>query len=104
MDPTTTCCPNRACPARGQSGQGKIGLHARKDRRCICKPWRKTCTATHGTVCYRLRTAAALVVLIVTLLAHGCPVQASVAAFGFAERTVAAWGTRAGQQGHAVHT
>jgi len=29
------------------------------------------------------------VVLVVTLLAHGCPVQAIVAAFGFDERTVA---------------
>jgi transposase-like protein len=92
-----------ACPARGQSGQGNIGIHSQKDRRFICKQCRKTFTATHGTVFYRLRTAADLVVLIVTLLAHGCPVQAIVAAFGFDERTVAAWGTRAGQQGQAVH-
>ena len=38
-----------------------------------------------------------------TLLAHGCPVQAIVAAFGFDERTVAAWWARAGRQGQAVH-
>src|SRR5712692_11835945 len=25
MDPTTTFCPNVACPARGQTGQGNIG-------------------------------------------------------------------------------
>src|SRR5947207_4105358 len=36
-----------------------------------------------------LRTSAETVVLVVTLLAHGCPVQAIVAAFGFDERTVA---------------
>src|SRR5262249_13053960 len=24
MDPTTTFCPNRNCPARGQTGQGNI--------------------------------------------------------------------------------
>ena len=36
------------------------------------------------------------------LLAHGCPVQAIVVAFGFDERTVAAWGARAGRQGQAV--
>jgi hypothetical protein len=40
---------------------------------------------------------------VVTLLAHGCPVQALVAAFGFDERTVAAWWARAGRQGQAVH-
>ena len=36
------------------------------------------------------------------LLAHGCPLQAIVVAFGFDERTVAAWGARAGRQGQAV--
>ena len=42
-------------------------------------------------------------VIIVTLLAHGCPLQAIVAAFGFDERTVAAWWARSGRQGQAVH-
>ena len=87
MDPTTTFCPNMACPARGQTGQGNIGIHSRKDRRFICTQCRKTFAATYGTVFYRLRTAGDLVVLIMTLLAHGCPVQAIVVAFGFDERT-----------------
>jgi transposase-like protein/IS1 family transposase len=102
MDPTTTFCPNLACPARGQTGQGNIGIHSRKDRRFICKQCRKTFTATKGTVFYRLRTAAELVVLVVTLLAHGCPLQAIVAAFRLDARTVADWWARAGQQGQAV--
>jgi transposase-like protein/IS1 family transposase len=91
-----------ACPARGQTGQGNIGIHSRKDRRFICTQCRKTFAATYGTVFYRLRTAGDLVALILTLLAHGCPVQAIVVAFGFDERTVAAWGARAGRQGQAV--
>lgn len=41
--------------------------------------------------------------IVVTLLAHGCPVQAIVAALGFDERTVATWWARAGRQGQAVH-
>jgi transposase-like protein len=102
MDPTTTFCPNMACPARGQTGQGNIGIHSRKDRRFLCTQCRKTFAATYGTVFYRLRTAGDLVALIITLLAHGCPVQAIVVAFGFDERTVAAWGARAGRQGQAV--
>jgi transposase-like protein/IS1 family transposase len=102
MDPTTTCCPNRACPARGQRGQGHIGIHSRKEQRFICKQCHKTFTATTGTVFYRLRTAAELVVSVVTLLAHGCPLQAIVAAFKLDERTVADWWARAGQQGQAV--
>jgi transposase-like protein len=104
MDPATVFCPNLECPARGQRGAGNIGIHSRKHRRFLCTQCCKTFTATHGTVFYRLRTSADLVVLIVTLLAHGCPVQAIVAAFGFDERTVAAWGARAGRQGRAVHT
>jgi transposase-like protein len=103
MDPTTTFCPNRNCPARGQTGQGNIGIHSRKEQRCICHQCQKTFSATTGTVVYRLRTSAETVVLVVTWLAHGCPVQALVAAFGFAERTVAAWWTRSGRQGQAVH-
>ena len=102
MDPTTTFCPNRACPARGQRGQGNIGIHSRKDKRFICTECHKTFAATKGTAVYRLRTPVETVALVLTLLAHGCPLQAIVVAFGFDERTVAAWEARAGRQGQAV--
>jgi transposase-like protein/IS1 family transposase len=102
MDPTTIFCPNLACPARGQAGEGNIRLHSRKDKRLLCTECHKTFTATTGTAFYRLRTSAETVTLVVTLLAHGCPLQAIVVAFGFDERTVAAWGARAGRQGQAV--
>jgi transposase-like protein len=102
MDPTTTCCPNRHCPARGQTGGGNIGIHAQKEPRFICHACQKTFSATTGTAFYRLRTAAETVSLVVTLLAHGCPVQAIVAAFGFDERTVADGWARSGRQGQAV--
>jgi transposase-like protein len=102
MDPATTFCPNPACPARGQGGQGNIGIHSRKDKRFICTECRKTFAATKGTAFYRLRTPVETVALVMTLLAHGCPLQAIVVAFGFDERTVAAWGVRAGRQGQAV--
>jgi transposase-like protein len=103
MDPTTVFCPNLACPARGQTGQGNMRIHVQKEKRFICTECRKTCTATKGTALYRLRTAAETVSLVVTLLAHGCPVQAMVAAFGCDERTVADWWARSGRQGQAVH-
>ena len=103
MDPTTTFCPNEHCPARGQTGMGNIGIHSQKEQRFICHACHNTFRARKGTVFYRLRTSAETVALVVTLLAHGCPVQAIVAAFGFDERTVAAWWARAGRQGQAVH-
>lgn len=68
----------------------------------MCTECRKTCTATKGTACYRVRTSAETVTLVRTLLAHGCPLQAIVIALGCDERTVAAWGARAGSQGQAV--
>jgi transposase-like protein len=102
MDPPTTCCPNWNCPARGQIGRGNIGIHSQKEQRCICHACHTTFSARTGTVFYRLRTSAETVVIVVTLLAHGCPVQAIVAAFGFDERTVAAWWARSGRQGQAV--
>ena len=43
MDPTTIFCPNGNCPARGQIGQGNIGIHSRKDSASLSrcrKSWR----------------------------------------------------------------
>ena len=102
IDPTTIFCPNGHCPGRGQTGQGNIGIHARKEQQCICHECDQTFSARTGTVFYRLRTSAETVVRVVTLLAHGCPVQAIVAACGFDERTVADWWARSGRQGQAA--
>ena len=102
MDPATVCCPNLACPARGQTGEGNMRLHSRKDQRFLCTECHKTCSATQGTALYRLRTAAETVSLVVTLLAHGCPPHAIVAALGFDERTVTHWRARGGVHGQAV--
>ena len=58
MDPTTTCCSNVACPARSHIGPGTMGIQACKERRCLCTPCRKTCSATTGTAFSQLRTTA----------------------------------------------
>jgi hypothetical protein len=50
-----------------------------------------------------LKKATDLFVVVVTLLAHGCPAQAIVAAFGLDERTVKAWLRRAGLHCQQVH-
>ena len=102
MDPASTLCPNMACPARGQTGQGHMGIHSCKEKRLLCTACRKTCSATQGTAFSRLRTSAETVSLVVTLLAHGCPLPAIVVAFGSDERTVAGWVARGGIQGQAV--
>src|SRR5438034_10840178 len=50
-----------------------------------------------------LRKPKALIVIVVTLLAYGCPIQAIVQAFGLDERTVASWRDRAGKHCQEVH-
>ena len=50
-----------------------------------------------------LRKPKTLMVMVVTLLAYGCPTQAVVQAFGLDERTVASWGNRAGKHCQQVH-
>lgn len=50
-----------------------------------------------------LRKPTELIVIVVTLLAYGCPLQAIVHAFGLDERTVADWRDRAGAQCQRVH-
>ena len=61
MDPRTAFCPNPACPARGQVGQGTITVHSWKERRYRCQVCRRTFAATTGTPFYQLQTEAVLV-------------------------------------------
>ena len=58
---------------------------------------------TIGTPFYRRHKSAELAVLVLTLLSHGCPTQAIVAAFGLDERTVARWLAGAGAHCQRVH-
>ncbi len=50
-----------------------------------------------------LRKPKELIVVVVTLLAYGCPVQAIVHAFELDERTVASWRDQAGKHCQQVH-
>jgi transposase-like protein len=97
MNPQELFCPNFACPARGQCGEGNIIGHGRKKPRFKCQVCRQTFSPTIGTPWHRLHYPASVVTLVVTLLAWGCPVPAIVRAFGLDERTVQAWQARARQ-------
>src|SRR3954470_4496927 len=103
MDPHAQSCHNPDCPARGQLGCGNIRVHSRKQRRYRCTTCNRTFAATHETPFYRLKKPNELVIIVLTLPCHGCPLQAIVAAFGLDERTVAAWRDRAGRHGRRFH-
>jgi len=103
MDPRQQFCPNMACPARGKVGENNIVVHSRKEARYQCKICGKTFAATTGTPFYRLHHSADSMVIAATLIAHGCPLQAIVAAFHLDKRTVMDWQDRAGRHCKRVH-
>jgi transposase-like protein len=103
MNPQAQFCHNPDCPTRGQRGRGNIRVHSRKERRYRCTACHRTFAATHDTPFYRLKKPTEWVIIVLTLLCHGCPLQAIVAAFGLDERTIAAWRDRAGRHGQHFH-
>jgi len=104
VDTKGVFCANPACADRGVSDQGNIKTHSKKGRRFRCLTCGKTFAATSGTPFFRLHKDPSLFLCVVTLLAHGCPVPAVVAAFGLDERTVASWQSKAGGHCQAVHS
>ena len=103
MDPKGVFCANPACADRGVTDKGNIKVHSRKEQRFRCTACGKTFAQSKGTPSYRLHKDRSLFVCVVTLLAHGCPLPAVVAAYGLDERTVADWRDKAGTHCQAVH-
>ncbi len=103
MDPSCVSCPNLACPDKGVVGADTIRIHARAQGRYRCRTCRRTFVATVNTPLYRLHHPEATLTLVLTLLLHGCPIVAIVAAFGLDERTVRAWLHKAGAHAALLH-
>jgi transposase-like protein len=103
MDPHAQFCPNFYCLHRGKTGLGTIRVHSHSERRFRCTTCRTTFAATRNTPYYRRHKPLPMVTTVLTLLTHGCPLQAIVAAFGLDERTVAAWQHQAGRPAQRFH-
>ena len=103
MHPQEQFCQNVDCPARGQPGKGNITIHSKKAQRYRCTVCKRTFTTNQGTALFGLKKNAELFVLVITLLAYGCPIPAIVAAFELDVRTVRAWLEKAGQHCQGVH-
>jgi hypothetical protein len=95
----------RTCNAwqEGKSGKAILSSTDGSDRATAARPAERPQVAKEGTLFAGLRKPTEVIVLVVTLLAYGCPVQAIVHAFGLDERTVARWRDRAGAQCERVH-
>jgi hypothetical protein len=103
MNPGAQFCHNLDCEDRGKIGAGNITIHSPKEGRYRCQTCKKTFSERKGTALYGLKKAADLVVIVVTLLAYGCPVQAIVMAFGLDDETVRDWLKKAGGHCQQVH-
>ena len=86
------------CPACGE--ERRIWIHAQKERHLRCRTCHRTFTETHGSPLFRPRY---LVIVVLSLLAHGCPVQVIVFSFGLDKRTVSTWRERVGRHTQRVH-
>ncbi len=95
LDPSLAICPHCGETER-------IGIHSRKERRFMCHACRRTFAETAGTPLYGLKYPLWLVYAVLTLLAHGCPVHAIVAAFCIDERTILDWLHKAGRHGEEI--
>ncbi len=89
MNPSEQFCPNESCLARGKVGEGNIRIHDRTRQHCGCRVCKATFRARRGTMLQELRSPTEVIVMVVTLLAYGYPVQAFVHAFAVDEQTVA---------------
>jgi len=103
MNPHDVFCPNPDCPARGRCGEGNIWIHSRTPLRYRCTVCQRTFSTRAGTPFYRRSTDEATIALVVTLVAHGCPIAAIVVAYGIQRQTVCAWLDAVGVQCEAVH-
>ena len=103
MNPQDEFCPNMDGPDRGKIGEGNVICHSQKEKHCKCKTCGKTFSVTRGTALFDIKKDAGLFVMVVTLLAFGCPVQAIVHVMGLDERTVRSWWLKSGEQSERVH-
>jgi len=83
MNPQKAFCLNMGCHARGRVEKGNIRVHSEKEKRYICDECGQTFSWRKGTLFYGLRTDPKLVIIVITLLAYGCPQKAIEKAYGF---------------------
>jgi len=109
MNTEEAFCPNPECPLHGLQDQDNIRLHSKKEKRFRCQRCMKTFAATTGTPFYRRKYEAQFISQVVSLLAHGCPVdgfdppQAIAVTYDLDERTVYSWQAAAGRHSQALH-
>ena len=91
------------CPARGQVGEGNIGIPSQKRQRYRCSVCTKTFSAPAGTIFFRRRTREDTITQVITLVSQGCPIPAIEVACDLQAQTVREWLAGAGAHAEALH-
>jgi transposase-like protein len=104
MNPQPLFCPYSECPSRGREIVGNLRVHQSLRQRFFCKRCGSTFSLRRGTPLLGPKTPEEKVLLVLSLLAYGCPPKAIVAAFGLDERTLKRWQKRAGNHCQTVQT
>lgn len=95
LNPALMVCPH--C-----NEEERIWIHSKKERRFKCCACDRTFAESRGTILFNRRYPNWVILLVLSLLASGCPVQAIVFAFKINEQTVANWQLAAGQHAEQV--
>ncbi len=95
LNPAIMVCPH--CEE-----EDRIWIHSQKERRFKCCACQRTFAESRGTLLFNKRYPNWVILLVLGLLAGGCPVQAIVTAFYIDEKTVASWQLEAGQHAQQV--
>jgi transposase-like protein len=103
LQPNIEFCSCETCPSRGQIGKGNIIIHDSTRGMLQCNVCKTTFSETKHTMFHGLKTDKVTVILIITLLTFGCPVNAIVKAYGFDRRTVMSWIAKAGLHCEKIH-
>jgi transposase-like protein/IS1 family transposase len=89
-----------SCPLCGEGE--RIGVHSRAEKLLKCHGCGKCFGETKGTVFENLQYPKWVVILVLSLIGHGCPIRAIEACFFIDVRTVENWHEKAGAQGKRV--
>lgn len=103
LQPKKEFCSCESCPSRGQIGKGNIIIHDSSRGMLQCNLCKTTFSETKHTMFHGLKTPKDTVILVLTLVTFGCPIQAIVRGFGFDKRTIKSWIVKAGLHCEELH-
>jgi hypothetical protein len=110
IDTAGFACPNQQCRYFGNidarvhalEGDGKHG-QAERIQTFRCQAFRTTFSTRRNTPLYRLKTPSQQIAMVLSALVEGLDPSAAERVFGYRQRTIITWLSRAGQHAQSLH-